>query len=273
LNFSRGDETSAAKLLTGSKVRKISSLKLTAQRVSVLRRATAMLRPFGLAGHQADGAPSAAGGAALQPMESGSSSDEEHDGDKGGTAGDHNHDGGHGTAPAIVPMIPMCPPSKGAFKHRDSAAVALSGAEMERLKKGMVAGGNKANSAHRRLSVAFNPYKQAPPAAGQASAESSLAAGSSVISAAAKEADGTHSHGTGTPHRRASEQGTEPALAVLSQEPSVASAESSVVLEASSSVVEAEAGGHAVSTTEEAPPKIIVDSLVLMPQAQVIVGE
>jgi hypothetical protein len=165
----------------------------------------------------------------------------------------------------------MCPPSKAAFKHRDSAAVALSGAEMERLKKGMVVG-NKANSAHRRLSVAFNPYKQAPPAAGQVSAEASVAAGSSVVSASAKDGDGTHSHGTATPHRRACDQVAEAALTSLSQEPSVASAESSQILDASSSVVEADTE-HAASTTEEAPAKISVDSLVLLPQAQVIVGK
>jgi hypothetical protein len=196
-------------------------------------------------------------------MESGSSSDEEHDGDKG--VDGHMRNGMVNTAPTLVPMIPLCPPSKGAFKHRDSAAVALSGAELERLKKGMVTGGSKANSAHRRLSVAFNPYKQAPPAAGQTSVEGSLVAGSSMISAASKEADGAQ--------RCASDQGAESGLTLLSQEPSVASAESSVALEASSSVAEAaEADGHAVSTTEEAPPKIIVDSLVLLPQAQVIVG-
>jgi hypothetical protein len=272
LNFSRGDETSAAKLLTGSKVRKISSLKMTAQRVSVLRRATALMMPFGLPAHGRDGTTVALGGAALPRTESGASSDEE-DSEKGpsGAREGADHDESGDVAPALVPMIPMCPPSKGAFKHRDSAAVALSGAEMERLKKGMVVG-NKANSAHRRLSVAFNPYKQAPPAAGQVSADASLAAGSSVISASAKDGDGTHSHGTATPHRRASDQVTEAALTSLSQEPSVASAESSQILDASSSVVEADAE-HAASTTEETPAKISVDSLVLLPQAQVIVGK
>ncbi len=47
LNFSRGDDASAPKLLTGSRMRKASILKVSAQRITAIRRASAML----LSGH------------------------------------------------------------------------------------------------------------------------------------------------------------------------------------------------------------------------------
>jgi hypothetical protein len=292
LNFTRGDDASAPKLLTGSRTRKASVLKVSAQRLTAVRRASAMLmsgRVFGppstsqdAQDETAEKAFTALRGARTSSMDSTYSDDVS---DTTSTAGAAAPAGGatadttsnvrpfdaQVTEPStgqntFTPVVPLCTPPRsaavGAFKHRDSAAVALSGAEMAKL-RGRAGAGNPVGG-HRRLSVALNPYKQQPAAiqAGEMN--------SSTTSAATGRTGGLASGGV---TRQGSDGTLESFSASLTLESSsIATAETSQLLDAPGSHVSgAHVEGH--HSMAEEPPKIVVDSLILLPKTQVIVGK
>lgn len=298
LTIGGSDEASASKLLTGSRTRKPSMLKLSAQRISTIRRASAMLmsgRVFGppATSQDTEDDSSERNAAPLRGART-SSIDSTLSDDTTDAVGAMTQDGtavptttipGAGTMhpfeslpedatnTGVAPHMPLCPPPRAGLvgagsKRRDSAAVALSGMDLSRLRRGV--------GAHRKLSVALNPYRQPPGLAVVGSMASSRA---SVVSE--RSSHDTMSKGRRlregldvSPHQR-SEESLEAASASITMEPSssVVTADTSLLQsDTHDTVTQGTAQEHPSNLAPEEPVKIIVDSLVVLPKTQVIVG-
>lgn len=206
----------------------------------------------------------------------------------------------------FTPVAPVGPPHTGVLrggggnsntrKHRDSAAVALSNTEMLRLKRSV---GANPGTAHRRLSVALHPYKQQPQQQSQQDGSSLYGQQSSVLSI-----DSTTMHIPTAPTTNPTTTTTsllntslinrtnplqegslsradsglslaEMMSASLTLESSTATADTSLLYNPSVSIDQSTtaAGDNTGVEAEGAAMRIVVDSLVVLPQTQVIIGK
>lgn len=202
----------------------------------------------------------------------------------------------------FTPVAPLGPPHTGVLrrcggnsntrKHRDSAAVALSNTEMLRLKRSV---GANPGTAHRRLSVALHPYKQQPQQS-QHDGSSLYGQQSSVLSI-----DSTTMHIPTAPLTNPTttsllntslinrtnplQEGSlsradsglslaEMMSASLTLESSTATADTSLLYDPSISIDQSTtaAGDNTGVEAEGLVMRIIVDSLIVLPQTQVIIG-